>query len=59
MFQPFFTTKARGTGLGLAVLKRIVEDHRGEVLVRSEAGLGTTFVFRLPLFMPDATNRAG
>jgi two-component system, NtrC family, sensor histidine kinase HydH len=49
IFEPFFTTKARGSGLGLAVVKRILEDHQGEVLVRSEAGRGATFVFRLPL----------
>lgn len=49
MFQPFFTTKAMGTGLGLAVVKRIVDAHHGEIAARSnEGGPGTTFTLRLP-----------
>ena len=48
IFEPFFTTKATGAGLGLAVVKRIVEDHGGQVWARPSAG-GTTFCFRLPV----------
>lgn len=48
LFQPFFTTKASGTGLGLAVVKRIVDAHRGEISFRSDPGQGTTFTVRLP-----------
>lgn len=48
IFQPFFTTKATGTGLGLAVVKRIVDAHHGEISVRSGAGVGTTFTVTLP-----------
>ncbi len=48
IFEPFFTTKATGAGLGLAVVKRIVEDHGGAVTVTSSK-MGTTFCFRLPL----------
>ncbi len=48
IFEPFFTTKATGAGLGLAVVKRIVEDHGGEVFA-SSSEKGTTFSFRLPL----------
>ncbi len=48
IFQPFFTTKATGTGLGLAVVKRIVDAHHGEISVRSAMGGGTTFTVTLP-----------
>jgi signal transduction histidine kinase len=48
IFQPFFTTKATGTGLGLAVVRRIVEAHRGRVDVRPEPQGGTAFTLWLP-----------
>ncbi|MBL8953781.1 MAG: GAF domain-containing protein [Myxococcaceae bacterium] len=48
IFQPFFTTKATGTGLGLAVVKRIVDAHHGEISVRRARGGGTTFTVTLP-----------
>ncbi len=47
IFQPFFTTKATGTGLGLAVVKRIIDAHQGEIAIQSDAQ-GTTFSIRLP-----------
>ncbi len=57
MFQPFFTTKATGTGLGLAVVKRIVDAHLGEVTARAnDAGEGTTFTVRFP---PTHETRSG
>jgi signal transduction histidine kinase len=49
IFQPFFTTKASGTGLGLAVVRRIIEAHRGEILLESAPGAGARFILRLPL----------
>jgi PAS domain S-box-containing protein len=49
IFEPFHTTKARGTGLGLASARRIIKEHGGEVDVLSEEGEGTKFVVRFPL----------
>ena len=49
LFMPGFTTKAQGTGLGLTMVERIVNDHGGTVSVESESGQGTTVRMRLPL----------
>ncbi len=49
LFQPLFTTKAKGTGLGLAVCRRIVEAHGGEISFESEEGVGTSFVISFPV----------
>jgi signal transduction histidine kinase len=48
IFEPFFSTKAGGNGLGLALVHRIARDHHGDVDVRTVLGLGTTFVLTLP-----------
>jgi signal transduction histidine kinase len=48
IFEPFFSTKPTGTGLGLATVARIVEDHRGNIDIHSERGKGTTFTLRFP-----------
>jgi len=48
VFEPFFSTKSEGTGLGLALVHRIVQEHGGEIDVRSLPGLGTTFTLTLP-----------
>jgi len=48
IFQPLFTTKAKGQGLGLAVCKRIIDALHGSITFQSEVGKGTTFTIKLP-----------
>jgi len=48
LFEPFFTTKHNGTGLGLPITRRIVEEHSGDITVQSEPNKGTTFSILLP-----------
>jgi len=49
IFDPFITTKEMGIGLGLAISKRIVEDHKGSIHVKSQLSKGTTFTISLPV----------
>jgi signal transduction histidine kinase len=49
IFEPFFSTKEEGIGLGLPIAQRIVEEHRGEIRLESRPGKGTTFYLTLPL----------
>lgn len=51
IFQVYFSTKKTGTGLGLPTTKRIVEEHKGTILVQSEEGKGTNFSIKLPLHL--------
>lgn len=50
MFAPFFTTKARGTGLGLAVVGKAIGRHKGKLFIQSEAGKGTCFQIYLKIY---------
>ena len=49
IFEPLFTTKPKGIGLGLAITKRLVEQNGGKIELASQAGQGTTFTVKLPL----------
>jgi len=49
LFEPFYTTKTNGTGLGMAIAKKITELHRGDLTVSSRKGEGATITVRLPL----------
>jgi signal transduction histidine kinase len=54
IFRPFYTTKGNGTGLGLSLARRIVEEHHGRIEVMSIVGKGSKFVVRLPFHRPVA-----
>ena len=59
VFNPFFTTKTGGTGLGLALAHKIIEDHGGSISFRSAPGVGTTFRVFLPLTPEPYVERSG
>jgi len=47
IFDPFYTTKEKGLGLGMAIAHRIIEDHKGSINVESQVGLGAAFTVHL------------
>ena len=49
IFNPFYTSKETGTGLGLGVAKKVIDSHRGTIQVHSTVGVGTEFVLEIPL----------
>jgi PAS domain S-box-containing protein len=55
IFEPYFTTKDTGSGLGLTFVFKIIREHQGEVLVKSKLGEGTLFIIMLPI--PQKTTR--
>jgi signal transduction histidine kinase len=59
IFEPFYSTKQRGTGLGLAFTQQVVKEHGGAIRCESEVGRGTTFTVVLPTEADDATGAAG
>ncbi|MDQ0253007.1 signal transduction histidine kinase [Evansella vedderi] len=57
IFNPFTTSKETGTGLGLTIVQRIIENHNGNIQLHSSSGNGTTFVISLPLLNKQEKNR--
>ena len=59
MFSPFFTTKARGTGLGLAVVRKAVLRHGGKMFISSRVGEGTCFCIYLKIYRKKGDTNYG
>lgn len=60
LFRPFVSTKgSRGTGLGLAVSRKIIREHGGDITVQSQPGKGSKFIFRLPMRNPGFPELGG
>ncbi len=57
VFEPYFTTKRSGTGLGLATVKKVVEEHQGRISIESGPEKGTTLTLRLPALRPRVPYR--
>jgi signal transduction histidine kinase len=57
IFEPYYSTKQSGFGLGLAVTRKIVQEHQGSVSAESQPGNGTTFTIDLPAVSPSSTDR--
>jgi signal transduction histidine kinase len=58
LFDPFFTTRPKGTGLGLTIVHRIIQEHHGQIRVTSVPGEGSTFTVELPLLVPEVKKEA-
>lgn len=56
IWEPFFTTKKQGTGLGLDICKRIIESHNGKIWFETKVGQGTTFFIQLPKSKTESVN---
>ena len=49
IYEPLFTARTKGTGLGLAIVNQYINNHNGEIEVKSEVGKGTLFTVKIPL----------
>ena len=58
IYDPFFTSKTKGAGLGLTMVHQIIMNHRGEIKIRSEVDKGTTATIRLPARAADSRERS-
>ena len=56
IFNPFYTSKETGTGLGLLICKRIIESIDGTIEIKSKLNEGTTVTIKLPIILPDKTS---
>ena len=54
IWSPFYTTKTQGTGLGLSLAQRIIDDHHGKIFLRSRPGVGTIVDIFLPVIESEA-----
>ena len=59
IFDPFFSTKSNGTGLGLAVSYGIIKNHKGDIKAYSEQGKGTRFVIEIPIAREPSPPKGG
>jgi signal transduction histidine kinase len=59
LFAPFLTYKDSGTGIGLAIVKKIIENHQGKVEVESKVGQGSRFKLLFPIADPHAPTPLG
>jgi signal transduction histidine kinase len=58
LFSPSFTTKTSGMGLGLSIVKNIVENFSGKIWFKTEMGEGTTFSLEIPVYEPNENSKA-
>ncbi len=59
IFKPFYSTKAKGAGLGLAIVEKIVHEHGGKVAISSKVEVGTTVEILLPTRPPSNDRKVG
>ena len=51
IFEPFYSTKEKGSGLGLSIVYNIIKQHKGKISLESIVGRGTMFIINLPVFI--------
>lgn len=59
IFEPFFTTRSGGTGLGLAVVRAVVQGHRGDIQLQSKTGQGAAFLLKIPSLIGEHALASG